>query len=350
MSIEIIELGHDGTLTTTTDPRVEPGASSGDATTSPPVVPQAETVAPAETAPGRTPGVQGESAPPHDAPPPEDASLAASQSEGEDVDVADDAATVPYVNRRIKQLNAKRRDTEKQLADERQQNALRTAQLEARLDTLTRVLSGAAPDVPQTPAQPTGPPQAEQFASHEDYVMAAARYGAQQEFQARDLSSMQQRQHEQQIQFQRDLMSREQTFKQAHPDFDSVVRDGLAGKVSPVLQQALMLVPDGPAVAYTLARQPDLVQRLNALPPPLVLVELGRLSPPPQSASPTPAVGSVNGNGTLHAVPVTPLPEPMAPVGGGGSTAQPTFSENMSQKDYEKWRARTSNLPYIRRS
>ena len=122
--------------------------------------------------------------------------------------MADDAATVPYVNRRIKQLNAKRRDTEKQLADERQQNALRTAQLEARLDTLTKVLSGAAPEVPASPPQPTGPPQAEQFASHEDYVLAAARYGAQQEFQARDQQTAQQRQQEQQIRFQQDLMQR----------------------------------------------------------------------------------------------------------------------------------------------
>ena len=52
-----------------------------------------------------------------------------------------------------------------------------------------------------------------------------------------------------------------------------------------------MLVPDGPAVAYTLAQQPDLVQRLNGLPPPLVLVELGRLAPPPQPTTATPAVG-----------------------------------------------------------
>ena len=92
-------------------------------------------------------------------------------------------------------------------------------------------------------------------------------------------------------------MQREQTFKEAHPDFDSVVRGGLAGKVSPMLQQALMIVPDGPAVAYALARQPDLVQRLNTLPPPLVLVELGKLTPP--STSPVaPAGGSPNGNGT----------------------------------------------------
>jgi hypothetical protein len=252
---------------------------------------------------------------------------------------------VPFVNRRIKQLNAKRRDIEKQLADERSQNALRQAQLEARLDTLTRVLSGAAPDVPASPPQPTGPPQAEQFERHEEFIQAAAHYAADQRFQ-------QQRQAEAQAAFQHSLMSREMAFKAEHPDFDTVVRSGLAGKLSPVVQQALMLVPDGPAVAYALATQPELVRQLNSLPPPLVLVELGRLSPAsPQQPSPTPAAGSANG----HTPPTTPapqapLPEPMAPVGGGGSMVQPTYNENMSQAEYERWRAKTSQLPYVRRS
>ena len=272
MPIEVIELAHDGTLTTTTDP--------GDATTSPPVVPQAETVAPAETAPGRTPGVQGESAPPQDAPPPDDASLAASQSEGEDADVADDAATVPYVNRRIKQLNAKRRDTEKQLAEERQQNALRTAQLEARLDTLTKVLSGAAPEVPASPrSSPQAPRKPSSLPAMRTMCWRRPATGPSKSSRrviSRPCSSASRNNR---CRFQQDLMSREQTFKEAHPDFDTVVRGGLAGKVSPVLQQALMLVPDGPAVAYALAKQPDLVQRLNQMPPPLVLVELGTSQP-----------------------------------------------------------------------
>jgi hypothetical protein len=40
----------------------------------------------------------------------------------------------------------------------------------------------------------------------------------------------------------------------------------------------------------------------------------------------------------------------MAPVGGGGSMVAPTYNENGSQADYEKWRARTSQIPYVRRS
>ena len=39
-----------------------------------------------------------------------------------------------------------------------------------------------------------------------------------------------------------------------------------------------MLVPDGPAVAYSVGAAADLLQRLNMLPPPLVLVHLGSRS------------------------------------------------------------------------
>jgi hypothetical protein len=216
------------------------------------------------------------------------------------------------------------------------------AQTRGQLEVMQRMLSGAAPDVPQTPAQPTGPPQEEQFASHEDFVVAAARYGAQQELQRRDQQIAEYRQREQQQRFQQDLVSREQAFKQAHPDFDTVVRSGLAGKVSPVLQQALMLVPDGPAVAYALARQPDTVQRLNSLPPPLVLVELGKLTPASPSAV-APAVGSANGNGQAPTTPTLHAPE--TPLSGGGAGA-PTggYSDSMSQAEYRAWRKRTSSL------
>jgi hypothetical protein len=249
--------------------------------------------------------------------------------------VPEESITASYVNARIKRLTARHRSAERALQAEREQNQIRQAQLEGQLQAVQRMLQGAAPELPQTPAPPTGPPQAEQFASHEDFVHAAATYATDQRLQ-------QERQRDQQMRFQQDLMSREQDFKAQHPDFDSVVRGGLAGKVSPVLQQALMLVPDGPAVAYALAQQPELVQRLNSLPPPLVLVELGRLSPAaPQPTTPTPAVGSPNGTTAptqaLHA-PETPL------SGAGGGAPTGAFNENMSAQEYKAWRKRTSQL------
>ena len=263
------------------------------------------------------------------------------EGEGDDEpDVPEESITASYVNARIKRLTARHRSAERALQAEREQNQIRQATLEGQLQAVQRMLAGAAPELPQTLAQPTGPPQAEQYASHEDYVLAAARYGAQQELQARDQQTAQERQQAQQAAFQQQLMERENAFKQAHPDFDSVVRSGLAGKVSPVLQQALMLVPDGPAVAYALARQPDLVTRLNTLPPPLVLVELGRISPPPTPPTPNGTAPVTNGT------PPPALPAPPTPLSGSGAGA-PTgsYHEGMSQEDYRRWRSRTSQLP-----
>ena len=257
----------------------------------------------------------------------------------------DSEITAARLERRFKRLTAARRQAERERDAERHQHALEMAQLRGQQEATQRMLQGAAPDLPQTPAQPSGPPQAEQFASHEDYVLAAARYGAQQEFQQRDQQMQEYRQREQQVQFQRDLMQREQTFKEAHPDFDQVVRSGLAGKVSPILQQALMLVPDGPAVAYWLAQRPEKVQELNTLPPPLVLVELGKLTPASASAV-APAVGSTNGNGTGSPPSQVTLHAPETPLSGsGGGAPTGTYRDDMSAAEYKAWRKRTSELP-----
>ena len=316
---------------------------------------QSDAVAAGET------GVQGApDAPPAGGQPTSDASPAQtppvpSGEGGTDTDEGDEPlqddseVNAERLNKRFAYLTRKRREAERQVAQERQQHALEVAQLRGQQEATQRMLAGAAPELPQAPAQPTGPPQAEQYASHEDYVLAAARYGAQQEFAARDQQTQQERQQDQQRAFQVQLMEREQVFKTQHPDFDQVVRSGLAGKVSPVLQQALMLVPDGPAVAYALARQPDLVQRLNTMPPPLVLVELGRLSGPGSRSQPSAAQDSARSGvqGSTNGTPPTPaLPAPMTPLSGAGAGA-PTgsYSDSMSQREYEAWRRRTSQLP-----
>jgi hypothetical protein len=244
-----------------------------------------------------------------------------------------------YVAKRINRLNARYRSEQRARETDRVAAEQRLAQQQGQIETLTRLLQGAAPDLPLAPAQPTGPPQAEQYTDHDTYLTAKTRYEAQQLLG-------EERQRAQQQAAQQQLMEREAAFKQAHPDFDDVVRQGLAGKVAPHVQQALMMLPEGPALAYTLAQQQDLVTKLNTLPPPLVFAELGRLMPG------TLIPGATGGapDGTPPAPPdrspgQAPLPEPMRPVGGGGSPAPPAYSDAMSQEEYRAWRARTSQLP-----
>ena len=334
--IEAYEIGEGGTHI---------AVSTGDAPTSP--AGQGDASGSAGTG---TPADTGASAPPQ-ASPPQDQGLAAPDGAGEETDLDETAALSPEEfaasRRRINQLNGRWRAEQRRREADRQVFEQRLAQQQGQLEAFTKMLQGAAPDLP--PPGPSGPPQAEQFASHEDYVLAAARYGAQQELQAREQQTQQERSREQMQQMQRDLMEREAAFKQAHPDFDEVVRSGLAGKVAPHVQQALMLLPEGPALAYQLAQQHDLVQRLNTLPPPLVFAELGRLSGP-GGGSPFPptqerAHADVPAQTTTNGTRPPPLPEPMRPVGGGGSPQPPGLRDDASQEDYRAWRARTSNLP-----
>lgn len=287
--------------------------------------------------------------PPPESSPAQTPSPSPGEGEGDqdddDTPLRDDSeVNAERLNRRFARLTRLRRAAERQVAQERQQHQVELAQTRGQLEAVQRLLSGAAPALPETPAPPAGPPQAEQFASHEDYVLAAARYGAQQELQARDQQAAQERQQAQQAAFQQQLMEREATFRQAHPDFDQVVTTGLGTTVGPILKQALMLVPDGPAVAYALATQPDLVQRLNTLPPPLVLVELGRLSPP----TPTPPPPGLPGTATNGSAPSggAQLPAPLTPL-SGSSAGAPTgqYREDMTQQEYAAWRKRTSQLP-----
>jgi hypothetical protein len=275
--------------------------------------------------------------------------LAAPEGGEGETDLDEAAAMTPEEfaasRRRINQLNGRWRAEQRRREADQQQHQRELAEANAKLDVVTRLLQGAAPDLPQTPAPPPGPPQPETYASHDDYVRAAARYEAQQELQHRDQQTQQERQREQGLALQQQLLEREASFKAQHPDFDDVVRGGLVGKVAPHVQQALMMLPEGPALAYKLAQQQDLVRTLNTLPPPLVFAELGRLMPgtlvpggvggAPEPTPPAPT------NGTRP----TPLPEPMRPVGGGGSPTPVAYREGMSMEEYRAWRARTSQDP-----
>jgi len=294
------------------------------------------------------PADNGVSAPPQ-ASPPQAPGLAAPEGGEGETDLDEAAAMTPEEfaasRRRINQLNGRWRAEQRRREADQQQHQRELAEANAKLDVVTRLLQGAAPDMGQAPAPPPGPPQAEHFASHEDYVRAAARYEAQQELQHRDQQTQQARQREQGLALQQQILEREAAYRAQHPDFDDVVRGGLVGKLAPHVQIALQILPEGPALAYQLAQQPDLVRTLNTLPPPLVFAELGRLMPgtlvpgatggAPETTPPAPT------NGTRP----PPLPEPMRPVGGGGSSTPPAYHDDMSQEDYRAWRARTSQLP-----
>jgi hypothetical protein len=285
-----------------------------------------------------SPASNGERSAPHseapgDTPPAQAAPVDTSPGD-EDDEPEPEVATVDYVARRIKRLTAKQRAQERAHAAQVQAWTQERAHLQGQIETMTRIMNGSAPALPDT-TQPSGPPQAEQFTDHDAYITAKARYEAEQVWQA----NQQQTQAQQAAQA---LQAREAAFTQAHPDWQTVVQQGLVarpGFLGSPLQQVLMHHPEGVAMAYTLAAQPETVQRLLQLPPPMMLMELGRLAPP----SP-PAGGSVPAPVTQAQAPA-PLPPPLAGVNGQGTVPTPGWREGMSQEEYRRHRQQTSTLP-----
>lgn len=301
-----------------------------------------DTPAPASARDGADSGVPG--APPETpatsqedagAPPAPPSPSSLGEDEGDESDDAQ-AVTMDDFNRHMARMRQRQRRAERARESERTQYQQELAGLRGQLDVMTRLMQGQSPDL-GTAQQPAGPPQAEQYQDHDAYITAKARYEAQQVLE-------QQRQQTQQAQQQQALMDREVAFKAAHPDFDHLVNTNLRGKVAPHVQQALMLLPDGPELAYALAQQPDALAQLNQLPPPQMLLALGRLSPAPAPAPPATTTTTTT-NGVAPTTPApTPLPPPMQPVNGQGSVPTGTFREDMDQSEYRQWRTRTSGL------
>jgi hypothetical protein len=240
-------------------------------------------------------------------------------------------ATVDYVARRIKRLTARQRAQERDFQSREQAWTQERAQLQGQLQVMTQLLQGSAPDLPSAPPQDPHAPPARPNAA--DYTDQAA-YDQAMDVWLDRRTHHAMRQQSQAEQASRSLQEREAAFKAQHADYDDVVRTQLAGKVAPHVQQALMLLPEGPALAYALATQPETLQRLNQLPPPLMLMELGRLVPTASPAVPPPPPATAP-----PVQPPPPLPPPLQPVVGRGAPP-PESPAEWSQEEFRKrWTA-----------
>jgi hypothetical protein len=254
-----------------------------------------------------------------------------------------------------------------------QERAAREAQRDTQLATMERLVRGEdlTPPAATTPAA-TVEPKAEDFASHEDYVRAAARFEAKQEVDAERQAQQQARQQEQQrAQLQsRDhaVRTQEEAFIADHPDYVDVVTRGLVAKAPPEFRQLMMLLDDAPAVAYQVAQDEALLGRLLQMPPGPLFYALGRLSasagggtraPAATETTEPPAVSDTRtalasgGAPPTAGTPLAPpaqgpgqaspagrrLPAPPRPLGGGGASGPGGYRDDMSMSDYRQWRA-----------
>jgi hypothetical protein len=270
--------------------------------------------APAEVKPAEQPAAEGEQ--------PKPEAEQQQPAEGEQPPASGKKRTVQD---RIDDLTRARRETERQLEAERAERARIAAELEA-------IRKGQQPE-PQQPAEPvslTGQPKPtiEDFDGQADpwgaYVSALAKWEAaeivagerlawQREQAAHAYNVAQARAHE--------------AGKSAHKDFDETIEAFAESgrKFSPIVTDVILNHPLGPSVAYALAKDPALADRISSLHPGAAMLEIGKVVSRLESASGSAPV----------AAPVTKAPAPIRPVGGvseqSATTSDPSQIESVSE-------------------
>jgi hypothetical protein len=184
-----------------------------------------------------------------------------------------------------------------------------------------------APEPAQTRQAASGAPRLDDYETQEQFDEARIAYLVEQRFQAREQQERGRQQARAEQEHAQALETRQQAFRAQHPDYDDVLSTHLAGRLHPALLAQLVEDEDGPALAYhVLARDPDMVQRLNSLPTAQMARELGRLC------------SRLPGNGTAPPSTTPPLAKPAPPqtVGSGGAPAAPGYRDDMSQTEFDQ--------------
>jgi hypothetical protein len=115
-----------------------------------------------------------------------------------------------------------------------------------------------------------------------------------------------------------------ETLKSRIPDFDQVLRAASGSEIRDDVRDLVLGSAKGPLLAYYLAKHPDALDDINAMPPAEAARKIGNLEARIRGPNPTTA--------TKASAPVTPLR-------GGASAPRRLDPERMSHEDYRKARA-----------
>lgn len=202
---------------------------------------------------------------------------------------------VPWFQKRIDEITAKRYDAEREAAYWRGIAEGRTPQQQA-----------------EQPRQ-DGPPREDQFESFEDYEQARIDYAVEQRLRQAEALKAQQA-------VLQTYEERAARLKESKPDYDSVVGNP-ALRITPIMADVIRESDAGPEVAYHLGTNPQEAARIAALSPHRQAVELGkleaRLSAPAQPAK-------------SNRTPPPPPPQTVAGLSNGLNKAP----EDMSMAEY----------------
>lgn len=179
---------------------------------------------------------------------------------------------------------------------------------------------GYQPEPAPQPVQPSDKPRIEQFPGAPDAFIEAL---ADWKIQQKEL-------HQQQELQVQAFNKRLQAFVEENPDYEEVMLDVADLPAAPEVGEMIRESSVGPAIAYHLAKNPDLLEKINSLPPKRRYAELGKIEDKVSTQS-KPAPVAPNK--------VSKAPPPAKPVSGTKtSVGQDVYDPNLTPAQYRALR------------
>ncbi|MGL5179400.1 MAG: hypothetical protein ACRC8N_14950, partial [Aeromonas veronii] len=132
----------------------------------------------------------------------------------------------------------------------------------------------AQADAPAQKPQGDSRPVRDNFGSDDDYQEALVDWKVDQRMKQSETRNAQMREAEQKA---GDFDSRKNSFREATPDFDDVV-NAIDAPVAGHVAEAIFEHPKGPQIMYELAKNPEMIEKLNSMKPMHVAFELGEIA------------------------------------------------------------------------
>jgi hypothetical protein len=175
---------------------------------------------------------------------------------------------------------------------------------------------------------PEGKPQVDDFETHAEYVEALADWKVEQKLSARDQKSKEdavKTEHQKKVE---NFVAKKAEFEKDHPDYEELMESVEDIPISLAVQTAILSSENGPELAYQLAKNREVYERICSLDVISAGIEIGKFVAGIQK--PTSESKELKGS---------KAPAPINPVGSKSSGSKKSiFDSNLSQAEYEKLR------------
>lgn len=176
----------------------------------------------------------------------------------------------------------------------------------------------------------SGEPNADDFASHAEYIAALTDWKVEQKLSERDKKAREKEivsAHEKTV---TTFTEKVQSFAKKHEDFQELMEEVDDVPMSIAIQEGIFASDKGPELMYELAKNRDEYARLCALPYNAALVELGKFEAKLSASA---------DQKTETAKKQSKAPPPINPVKSKGAGASMKSPDDMDFQEYKKWRS-----------